>query len=219
MPQKGKGGLSCSFTLVSWLAGEGSSPQTRHCEKQSPRGKPYRMNTVFPEKQTLRNCFKVELRLLTYVNSSHFPLARHTSLQIYKHTQTCLTIVASSIHTIHPPQWPGRAYTKLEHIFTPQQFTLGLWQLIVYATVALQGHHSLSACPSVALSICLSERQTGDRALILDHSLKWSQRCCEVTAKAGIYSCCPLSKAILNVLTKKIKTLQSTAVSNGLGSL
>lgn len=103
----------------------------------------------------------MELRLLTDVDSSHFPLARHTSLQIYKHTHTdSCTTVASSIHTIHPPQWPGEAYTMLEHIFTPQQFTLGLWQLIVYATVALQGHHSLSVCPSVcpsvSLSICLS---------------------------------------------------------------
>lgn len=33
VPQKGKGGLSCSLTLVSWLADEWISPQTRHCEK------------------------------------------------------------------------------------------------------------------------------------------------------------------------------------------
>lgn len=105
--------------------------------------------------------------------------------------QTHCTTMASSVHTIHPPQWPGTAYTMLEHIFTPQQFTLGLWQLIVYATVGLQGHHSLSVCPSDCLPVCpsvsvhlsvlpvrtMAKGLGGDgdwtmMTMMLDHSLK-----------------------------------------------
>lgn len=47
-------------------------------------------------------CFKVDLRLLTDADSSHFPLACHTALQIYQHT-----------HRLTVPLWlpPCTQYT------------------------------------------------------------------------------------------------------------
>ena len=78
-----------SLRPVPWLADEWSSPQTRHCANPSLWRKRYKscVYPSLPEQQTLGECFKVELRLLTDVDPSHFPLARHTSSQIHKHTQ------------------------------------------------------------------------------------------------------------------------------------
>lgn len=144
------------FTLVlPWLADEWNSPQTRHWESQRPWRKPYKscVYPSFPEQQTLR-MFRSGPQTINRCGflslSTGVP---HSFTNIPTHTQSLCTTVASSVHTIHPPQWPGTAYTMLQHILTPQQFTLGLWQLIVYATVALQGHHSLSVGGSVHLSV------------------------------------------------------------------
>lgn len=62
---------------------------------------------ALPEQHTLRDCFKVESRLLTSANCSHKSVQTHTHTNA--HTRTCITVVASFIHTIHPPQWPGKA--------------------------------------------------------------------------------------------------------------
>lgn len=77
-------------------------------------------------------------------------------------------------------------------------------------------HCGVAGAPlPVCLSICHSVHlpvRVADRTMILDHSLKRSQRRCEVTGEAGTYSRCSLAKAVSNVLKK---TLRSTAVANG----
>lgn len=77
-------------------------------------------------------------------------------------------------------------------------------------------HCGVAGAPlPVCLSICRSVHlpvRVADRTMILDHSLKRSQRRCEVTGEAGTYSRCSLTKAVSNVLKK---TLRSTAVANG----
>lgn len=55
-------------------------------------------------------CFKVDLRLLTDADSSHFPLACHTALQIYQHT-----------HRLTAPLWlpPCTQYTHHNDLARP----------------------------------------------------------------------------------------------------
>lgn len=142
------------FTLVSWLADEWSSPQTRHCENRSPWRKLHKSYVYpsLPEQQTLRECFKVELRLLTDVDSSHFPLARHTSLQIHKHTYRDSLYHCGFLRTHNTPTtmtWRGLHHAGA-YIYSTAIYP---WALTTHRLC----HCGVTGAPlPVCLSICLS---------------------------------------------------------------
>ena len=147
-----------SLRLVPWLADEWSSPQTRHCANPSLWRKRYKscVYPSLPEQQTLGECFKVELRLLTDVDPSHFPLARHTSLQIHKHTHRGSLYHCGFLHTHNTPTtmtWRG-----------PRRARVYIYSTAIYPW-ALTTHRlchcgvagaPLPVCPSICPSICPS---------------------------------------------------------------
>lgn len=127
------------------------------------------------------------------MDSSHSWSTKHSSGQIYR------LVVASSIYTLHPPQWPGEPPPHRAYIYSAYIFTPGLWQLIVYATVAAQGHHSLSVFPS---PVC----QKGQEL----HTDGWVMRCwitapkhfeCTVRSQQNASSTKTFCKLFLTFLT------------------
>lgn len=106
VPQKGKGSPSCPSCPLSRCWPAAHHRQTGHCENQRLRGKLHKcpVYPFLPEQQTLGTGFKAELRLLTDVDSSHFPLAamdpdKHTNISA---EPRCTTV--ASMYTIQPPQ-------------------------------------------------------------------------------------------------------------------
>ena len=182
-------------TRVSWFSDERSSPQARSCKKKRLRRK-LNKSCVYPslsKQQTLRKCFKVELRRLTDVDSSHFPLACHTTLQIHKHTHRLavpLRLPPYTQYTHHndlarpTPCWSiYLLHSNLPSGFDSSSF-MPLWRC-EGTTPCLWVRLSVRLSPSMCLSLCQENGwrpKTRDWAMMLHHRLKWSRRYFEVPA-------------------------------------
>lgn len=134
--------------------------------------------------QNNKHCIKGELRLLTDVDSSHFPLAFHISLQIHKHTHRDSLYHCGVLHTHNTPTtmtWQGLHHAGA-YIYSTAIYP---WALTAHRLChcGVAGHHSLSVCPSAALSVFPCHRTTwmADEWLILDQGQERSQRCFEGT--------------------------------------
>lgn len=130
VPQEGKK-AKAAFPLLH-PTGERSSPQTRrHCENPETVKETLRIpvfTRYFQNSKHSDSVTNMELGLLPDVDSSHFPLERHTSLQIYKHSNgDWLCRCGFHIHkTPTTMSWQGPHHAGACDVFTPQQFTLWL---------------------------------------------------------------------------------------------
>lgn len=117
-----KGGHYCCFTLVSCFLMSGAQHTSESVKKAA----------VLPEQQTLWYCFKVESRLLTSANCSHFRLEWHESVQTHAQTHTL---------TLASPLWlpSSTQYTHHNDLARPPLHRAHIYSTAIYP-LALTAH-------------------------------------------------------------------------------